>query len=127
MELNHEERSRLAVAIVRTLDDWGVGAAEQVALIGLPENTRPREIMRYRRGTALPDEEDVIQRCQHIIGIHHALELLFAHNPKFPGLWVTDPANRHFDGSPVDVMLREGVEGMARVRRLLERGSDYWD
>jgi len=126
MELNHEERGCLAVAIVRTLDDWGIGAAEQVTLIGLPEKTKPREITRYRNGTALPEDRDIIQRCQHIIGIHHALQLIFAHNPQFPGLWVTDPKNRHFNGSAVDVMLREGVDGMARVRRLLERGSDYW-
>lgn len=126
MELNQEERSRLAVAIVHTLDDWGIGAAEQVTLIGLPDKTRPREITRYRNGTPLPDDEEVIQRCRHIIGIHHALELIFAHNPRFPGLWLTDPANRHFEGSAVDVMLREGLPGMARVRRLLESGSE-WD
>lgn len=125
MELNQEERGRLAVAIVNTLDEWGVGAAEQVRLIGLPEDTRPREITRYRRGTALPDDEEIIQRCQHIIGIQHALQLIFAHNPQFPGLWITDTANRHFDGSPVDVMLREGLGGMARVRKLLEPGSDW--
>lgn len=125
MDLTQEERSRLAVAIVHTLDDWGVGPVEQIGLIGLPEKTRPRDITRYRNGTALPDDEEVIQRCQHIIGIHHALQLIFAHNPQFPGLWITDPANRHFDGSPVEMMLREGLSGMARVRRLLENGSDW--
>lgn len=126
MSINREEREHLATMVVQIMDDWNLEPSVQVALLGLPAKTRPRELLRLRRGTAVPDEDAVLERCQHILRIHHALELLFAKNPALQPAWITDPGNRNFDCSPLQVMVEGGIDGMRRVSRLLECRDD-WD
>lgn len=121
----YEERCQLATVVVKTLDEWGLTAAQAVVVMGLPDRTRSREIVRYRQGTALPDDEAVIERCGHVLAIQHGLDLLFPHNPLMAAAWITDPGNRLFGRSPLEVMLDEGLKGLRRVRRCVEHGSEY--
>lgn len=124
IQLSDEERTYLTSLVIGVLDDWGIEQKDQVALLGIP-NARPREITRLRRGAALPQDEAVIERCKHILGIHHALQLVFPHNPHMPNFWVTC-TNRQFNKTPLEVMLEEGIDGIRRVRGHLDCTST-WD
>jgi hypothetical protein len=114
-----EARVRLARMIVKLFDEWGVGAADQAALLGLSSESRST-VARYRRGAPLADSADLLARVGHLLGIHKALRTLFPYDPDLAYRWVGTP-NRRFEGeTPLAVMTRYGFEGILAVRRYLE-------
>ncbi len=122
---NQQDREQLATLVMGVLDDWNIREEYQINLLGLPEDTAVRELTKFSRGKALPDDDALLQRAVHIIGIHQALHVVFPLNPKMPGFWLTT-RNRYFRGQPLTVMLEEGLAGMDRVWRHLDCTRN-WD
>lgn len=100
--------------VMNVLDDWNIAEEYQLALLGLPADTQTRELTKYSRGKALPDDDALLQRAVHILGIHQALLVVFPLNRRMPGFWLTT-RNRHFRAVPLSLMLEEGLAGMERV------------
>ncbi|HEX2333518.1 MAG TPA: MbcA/ParS/Xre antitoxin family protein [Burkholderiales bacterium] len=116
-------RERLARMVVSLLDHWKLPLNDQAALLGLSVQSRST-IARYRRGEPLADNADLLARAGHLLGIHKALRIMFPHDHDLAYDWVTTP-NRRFAGArPIDIMKRNGYEGILAVRRYLdfERG-----
>lgn len=114
--LNDEERRRLAPIVMSILDDWKIDEESQVTLLGMTGEMKPRHLNQYRRGTtAFPQEDDLIERARHIVGIQEALHLIFPRNPHMPAFWLTNPNNKHFGRAPILIMLEEGIPGMERI------------
>ena len=109
-----QEREQLATVVMGVLNEWNIREEFQLALLGLPEETATRELTKFGRGKALPDEPDLLDRAVHIIGINQALHVVFPLNPKMPGFWLTT-RSRFFRGAPLTIMLEEGLSGMDRV------------
>lgn len=120
----HSKQSRegLARMIVKLFEFWGVATGDQAALLGLSSDSRST-LARYRKGSPLADNADLLGRAGHLLGIHKSLRIIFPHNRDLAYRWVTAP-NRRFDGqTPLAIML-QGYEGLLAVRRYLdfERG-----
>lgn len=116
IDLNHEERVHLARLVAEVLDDWRLEADVQIHLLGLPDSTRPRQMTKFKAGnTPFPDNQEMIQRARHILGIQNSLHVIFAQNPHMPRFWLTNPNNRHFGEAPLGIMMDEGLNGMGRV------------
>ncbi len=116
VRLDNAERQRLAPLVMSILDEWQLTDEAQIALLGLPERTKPRELSRFRQGSQpLPDEDDIVERSRHIVGIQEALHVVFAKNPNMPAFWVANRHNRQFGRAPMEIMLEEGLDGMQRV------------
>ena len=116
VELNDEERRRLAPLVMSILDEWKLNEDAQLAMLGLSNQMRPRHLNQYRRGTTpFPQEDDLIERARHIIGIQQALHLVFPRNPHMPACWLSNPNNKHFGQAPMGIMLEEGHPGMERI------------
>lgn len=113
------EREQLAILVMGVLDDWNIREEYQLRLLGLPAATPGRELTRLSRGKALPDDDDVLQRAVHLIGIEQALSVVYPLNRRMAGFWLTT-RNRFFRGAPMTVMLEEGLGGMDRVWRHLD-------
>lgn len=122
----HDERTDFARAALNIMDGWGLEPDQQIALLGMPTDTKPRELVRFRNGSApLPDERELLVRVRCLLSIQHSLESAFPHNPILANYWVTT-ANQYFnDHTPLSVMLRDGVEGMEWIARYLD-GSEQW-
>lgn len=61
-----------------------------------------------------------IEGEEHICAIYIALRHAFAHNPKLAALWPTT-GNRALNNlSPLEVVRREGLPGLKRVRCFLD-------
>ncbi len=119
-ELSYDERVRLTVGVMRLLDEWQVGPADRVTLLGLPADTRPRTMDRYRQGTALPESEETMARVEHLIAIYDSLRTSFPHNPHMGMHWLSSP-NRYLDDQiPLQVMLDEGLNGLQTIRGRLD-------
>lgn len=69
----------------------------------------------------LPGCPEVLQRVAHLLGIHGSLRLLFPENEVLRFSWVRR-RNDAFGGSaPIDIMLRDGADGIARVWTVLDQ------
>jgi len=125
-ELNYEERCQLSQMVMNILDDWQLSTDEQLALLGMPEDTRSRELTRLRHGSPYPEDNLLIDRARHLIGIHESLHVIFPHNRNMPAFWLRH-RNRQFPNSPLSVMLDDGVSGMHRVWCYLDCTRNWED
>ncbi len=87
-KMNLEDRIALTRAVVGLLDSWGLGAAEQIALLALPEGTRPGAVRQYRQSTPFPESEQLMERIEHLIGIADALRTSYPHNAHMGNIWM---------------------------------------
>ncbi len=108
------EREQLAAITMAVLQRWSILDEIQLALLGLPATTPARELTKLRRGKALPDTGETLQRAIHIVGIDQALGILHPLSPGMAGHWLTTHS-RFFQEAPLAVMLEEGLAGMDRV------------
>ncbi|WP_018649399.1 MULTISPECIES: MbcA/ParS/Xre antitoxin family protein [unclassified Thioalkalivibrio] len=106
--------------VMQAFDHWGLETDEALAMLGhAPGDVDAHS--RYRGGEPLPDERDALDRAGHILRIHKNLRLLFPHERDKAYRWMKTH-NRAFGGCPpVEVVSREGLQGLLRVRGYLDR------
>ena len=127
VELSDSERTRLGQIVTEILDNWGIKDELQIELLGLPKKTKLRQLTRYRQGQQpLPQEEELLERAQHILGIHESLELMFPLNKSMPNFWLRN-RNRSLKGIPLRIMLETGLIGMGRVWGILDCTQNWKD
>ncbi len=118
-----ENRAKLARLLTNLFAKWELSTTEQLNLLGLSATSRSL-LTKYRRGSALANSRDMLDRAGWLLAIHKALRLLFPRNEALSYSWVKR-RNRDFDNfTPLEVMMREGIIGIAKVSRYLdmERG-----
>ena len=123
---SYEDRVQTARLIVALLDDWSVRPADQVVLLGLPADTPPRSLRRYRDDTPLPDDPGVMERVEHLVGIADALRTTFPRNAQMGTIWLHRRNNRFNDRTPLLAMIEDGIAGLVMVRAHLDCAWD-WD
>ncbi len=106
-----ETRQALAEAVLGVLGGWGVAPVKQAELLGL---TAPLSQMQ-----TLPEDPGVLERAGHLLGIERALKRRYPDDPAARHAWLMLPAEALGGQPPLRVML-DGVEGIMRVRSLLE-------
>ena len=72
----------------------------------------------------MADNQDLLERAGHLLGIHKSLRILYPHNRDLAYRWITTPNRRFGNRAPIEVM-KEGFLGLVAVRRYLdfERGN----
>lgn len=118
MQLDENERARLSLLVMDILQSWHLNDREQLALLGM-EDEKPRQLTRYRHGGALPEDNEILDRAKHILGIQESLHMVFPLNHNMPAFWLSH-RNRQLKGIPLNIMLEEGVNGMQRVWQILD-------
>ena len=118
--MTSEDRTALGRIVVNLLDDWGIGASDQVVMLALPDGTPTRMLRRYHEDTPLPDDPDVMKRVEHLLGIADALRTTFPRNTSIGMLWLKQPCRRLRRRRPMDIMLEDGLSGLITVRTHLD-------
>ncbi len=121
----HDERIEVSRKIVGLLDDWGVDAEQQIALLGLPADTKPRQLRRYYENTPLPDEANIWERVEHLLGIAEALHTSFPHSRQGGRIWMHQPHRLFDQRPPLAAMLEDGMRGIFAVRAFLDCAWDW--
>jgi hypothetical protein len=124
-KMDLEDRIALARAIVELLDSWGLAAAEQIALLALPEGTRPGAVRQFRQGTPFPESEQLMERIDHLVGIADALRTSYPHNARMGGIWMNQVNHRFDNRTPLRAMLEDGLGGIIAVRTHLDCAYDW--
>jgi len=118
----HDEQVRrdLGRVVLELLNRWGLSASEQVELLGL-QDEGPNAIDQLSRGElVLPDSPVMLTRVGNLLAIHKGLRLLFPENEDIRFGWVR-MCNSRLDGeAPLTIMLRDGVEGLLRIRGIVD-------
>lgn len=124
-EINSDIHLELSQAIIGLLDQWGVPDAEQIRLLGLPEQTRSRVIRKFRKDTPIPLDANVREHIDHIMGIADALYTSFPLNEMGGAMWMNRANTRFQNRKPINAMLEDGLEGLLAVRRHLDCAYDW--
>lgn len=113
-------RQDLARVLMALFERWQLSTDVQLSLLGLSPESR-KLLGLYRRGVrGLPANRDALDRAGYLLGMHKALRLLFPENPTLRYGWV-HLRNRQLEGrTPLEVMLDEGLVGLARMARFLD-------
>lgn len=106
------ELDDLIDTLVWVMRGWGLDAKEQVQLLGLPAGTSARSLQQFRQGKPIPDEAGFLQHAELILAIYRAVGTFFPGNTTMANYWVTTPSNSLAGHSPLDIMLRDGLDGM---------------
>lgn len=122
--VGEEQRRDLARVVTILLERWALPTDTQLALLGMSPESR-RLLTQYRRGErALPNTRDTLDRVGYLLRIHTGLRLLFPEDEALRYKWVSQRNRLLAERSPLDVMLEEGLVGLARVARLIEFQSN---
>ncbi|CDZ95316.1 MbcA/ParS/Xre antitoxin family protein [Pseudomonas saudiphocaensis] len=120
-QLADEDGRRVLARVVTALfDRWKLDTEVQMQLLGMSPKSR-KLLPRYRNGEqALPGSRDNLDRAGYLLGIHKGLRLLFPEDEELRFSWV-HRRNLALEGAtPLEVMVRDGLIGIARVARLVD-------
>ena len=120
-----EESAMLARMIMSILDSWGLNAKQQHRLLALSAKVPTRALRRYREGTPFPDEPDLNERLEHIVGIYEALRTTYPHNPAMGAMWMTQRNRRFENKPPLQIMVEEGSQGELTIRTFPDCAYDW--
>jgi hypothetical protein len=115
-------RRRMSGPAVRSFfniaERWDLSVTERRGLLGWPAASTYHK---YRSGDVGTLSYDTLTRLSLVLGIFKALHILYP-NPRLADHWVKLPnSNRLFGGAPpLDLMIHGGIDGLYRVRRLLD-------
>jgi hypothetical protein len=123
-----EVRRRLSAPALRTFFSiaaaWQLSVQEQRALLGWPAAST---FHKYKAGEHGALTFDTLTRLSLVIGIYKSLQLLYPERA-FADAWPRMP-NSHaiFGGRPALTLMTDGgIDGLFRVRRLLDSRRGGW-
>tara|TARA_Y100000766_G_scaffold53215_1_gene43091 strand:+ start:715 stop:1113 length:399 start_codon:yes stop_codon:yes gene_type:complete len=115
-----EEFLYITKTVMQVLDGWNLSTEEAVNVLGLSDQTRKRQLDKYRNLKAFPKDELIIKRLSHIVGISDALRTTFPRNTNMAEKWLKTQHRRFENETPLTIILNEGVEGLCKVRSELD-------
>jgi uncharacterized protein (DUF2384 family) len=114
--LSDEERLAFTHAVMSILNHWQVSSTDQIKILDLPKEIKPRTLKRYRETTPLPDSSAVMERAEHLLGIAEALRTSFPHNISMGTIWMNTPHRRFDNRTPLTTIIEDGYNGIVAVR-----------
>ena len=122
-------RRRLSGPALRTFFNiagaWQLSVVEQRALLGWPATST---FHKYKSGDYGTLSFDTLTRISLVLGIYSGLQILYP-EPAFADAWVRTP-NSHaiFGGRPaLALMVDGGIDGLFKVRRLIDARRGGWN
>lgn len=122
---DYQEILALTRTVIALLDAWRVRDSDQLLVLALPAGTRVRAIRKYRTDTPFPDDEKLLERVQHLLGISEALRTSYPHNPAYGSMWMRQPHRVFGQRTPLDTILQDGLAGLLAVRSYLDCSFDW--
>jgi hypothetical protein len=104
---------------------WGLSTEEQRALLGWPPEST---FFKYKSGQPGTLSYDTLTRISLVLGIYKDLVILYPEQ-ELAQRWVRLPnSNPLFGGRPaLDLMTEGDIDGLYRVRRLLDARRGGWN
>ena len=113
LDFNFEERVLLARRVMSLFQEWDIGKKEQMRLLGV--DGKERMLTQFMHGTPIPDEQSVLQRVRHLIGIGDALFHNFPRSRAGGAIWLRHTNKYLSKRPPLTIMLEDGIPGLKQV------------
>ena len=111
-----EEMSSISQAVMQYIDSWKLSNEETISILGLDAKIRTRHLQHYRSGErVLPQDKEIMQRVEHIVGIADALRTTFPFSDQMRLMWLRKPHRRFRKNTPLAVILEKGLNGLMKV------------
>ncbi len=125
--MDEEQKIRFTRNIIAMLDEWKVKDSDQVGLLGLPDDTRSRQIRSYRQGSSIFPEDNsrLNEYIDHLLGIADALRTSNPCNASAGSMWMNRVNNRFKDRTPINAMIEDGINSIVAVRVHLDCAYDW--
>lgn len=120
MQANTTKRTVLSRLAIHILDEWEVSEKDKIKILGLPGDTKPRALERYRHNMPLPDTPEINERLEHLFAISEALRTTFPFNYRMSLQWMHSPHRRFNQRTPLSLMTEGGLNGMISVHADLD-------
>jgi hypothetical protein len=114
--LSYQKRIALTHIVMDILEHWNVAAKDQINILDLPKGTRTRALRRYHENTPLPEESNVMERVEHLLGIAEALRTTYPMNYDMTSRWINTSHRRFDNRSPLETIIEDGLDGLTSVR-----------
>lgn len=115
-----EDDILLAQMIMQLFELWNLDTASQLNLLGLSETSRAL-LSKLKRGDAvLSHQRDTLDRVSWLLAIHQSLRMLYPQNPELRYDWINRKNQKLNHEKPIEIMLRDGILGLAKISRYLE-------
>jgi hypothetical protein len=120
---DQDTRERVALrAFFRLVELWGLTMEEARVLLGRPSRAT---LYNWKAGKARSLPHDTLCRVSYLLGIHKALQILYADPAQADG-WLKRP-NQAFGGqSALERLLAGDVADLAAVRAHLDAARGGW-
>lgn len=113
-------RRDLARVIAALFDKWALPTDIQLILLGMSPESR-KVLAQYRRGERpLPNTRDTLDRAGYLLSIHKGLRLLFPEDETLRYGWVGRRNAMLAERTPLEVMVGDGLVGLARIARFVD-------
>lgn len=115
-----EQWLQISRSIVLMLDAWNLDNSQKISLLALPENTPKRSFRRFMEDTPLPNDNNVLERVEHLIGIAEALRTTYPTNQRMGTQWMNRPNRKFNQRSPVSLLKEGSLGSLISIRSQLD-------
>ena len=115
-----EEFLYITNTVMKVLDSWNLTTEQTVQILGLSNQTKKRQLDKYRTLKAFPKEDLIVKRLSHVVGISDALRTTFPRNVNMSEKWMKTQHRRFNNETPLSIILEQGIDGLCRVRAELD-------
>lgn len=119
IEDENAQRRRLTQSVMFMLRDWALSPKSICAVLDIP-GIKSRHIERYYNTENFPNDPLLNQRIEHLIGISEGLHLAYPRSGLMASHWLKQPNRQLGNRPPLDLLLSDGIDGMVRVRALID-------
>jgi hypothetical protein len=123
--LSTEQKIEFTQMVMEMLDDWGVSHSDKLILLALPDSVKVRAVRKYYSGEPLPENTQVFERIDHLMGIADALRTSFPLNYQMAAFWLNRKNQRFNNQTPLEFMLQGGLNSVVAVRTHLDCAWDW--
>ena len=123
--LSTEQKIEFTQMVMEMLDDWGVSHSDKLILLALPDSVKVRSVRKYYSGEPLPENAQVFERIDHLMGIADALRTSFPLNYQMAAFWLNRKNQRFNNQTPLEFMLQGGLNSVVAVRTHLDCAWDW--
>ena len=120
VDYTDEEFLYITNTVMKVLDSWNLTTEQTVQILGLSNQTKKRQLDKYRTLKAFPKEELIVKRLSHVVGISDALRTTFPRNVNMSEKWMKTQHRRFNNETPLSIILEQGIDGLCRVRAELD-------
>ena len=120
LDYTDEEFLYITNTVMKVLDSWNLTTEQTVQILGLSNQTKKRQLDKYRTLKAFPKEELIVKRLSHLVGISDALRTTFPRNVNMSEKWMKTQHRRFNNETPLSIILEQGIDGLCRVRAELD-------